>query len=110
VLRPNGLVMDGAQVPAAKALLDRDADLVVHVCASFSDASPALELYRELGRPARRIRYTSGASRHPQQRRPKIRNAPRLLAMSVESYFDLSNIDGYQPRVRRHAVLFSVVS
>ncbi len=43
--------MDPTQVPGAKALLDRHPDLIVHVCASFSDASPALELYRGLDRP-----------------------------------------------------------
>ena len=51
VVRPDGLVMDGAQIPAAKALLDDHTGLDVHVCASFADAGPALELYRGLGRP-----------------------------------------------------------
>ncbi|MGH3658037.1 MAG: hypothetical protein ACRDUA_15390, partial [Micromonosporaceae bacterium] len=36
---------------AAKAYLDPSADLFVHVCASFSDATPALRLYEGLGRP-----------------------------------------------------------
>jgi len=51
VVRPDGLVMDALAVPGAKKLLDAEADLIVHVCASFSDAGPALELYGELGRP-----------------------------------------------------------
>lgn len=53
VVRPDGLVMDAMQVPGAKALLEANAtaDLIVHACASFSDASPALELYAQLGRP-----------------------------------------------------------
>jgi L-fucose isomerase-like protein len=53
VVRPDGLVMDAMLVPGAKALVDAnaDADLIVHVCASFADASTALELYRESERP-----------------------------------------------------------
>ncbi len=51
VIRPEGLVMSVDEIPAAKALLDDDADLIVHVCASFADAGPALELYHDLGRP-----------------------------------------------------------
>jgi len=51
VVRPDGLVMEASQIPAAKALLDDQTGLVVHVCASFADAGPALELYRGLGRP-----------------------------------------------------------
>ena len=51
VTRPDGLVMTAADIPAASALLDPDADLIVHVCASFADAGPALELYQDLGRP-----------------------------------------------------------
>jgi L-fucose isomerase-like protein len=51
VAGPTGLVMTPGDVEAAAAYLDTDADLVVNVCASFSDATPALRLYRDLGRP-----------------------------------------------------------
>lgn len=48
---PRELVMSGADVEAARSFVDGTADLVVHVCASFSDASPALELYSDLRQP-----------------------------------------------------------
>lgn len=44
------LVMAPEDVAAAAADLD-GADLVVNLCATFSDASPALDLYAGLGRP-----------------------------------------------------------
>ena len=51
VVGPSDLVMAPEDVEAAKAYLATDADLVINVCASFSDASPALELYRDLEQP-----------------------------------------------------------
>lgn len=48
---PEQLVMTPEDVEAALPLVDTDADLVVNVCASFSDASPALALYTALDRP-----------------------------------------------------------
>lgn len=53
VHRPNGLVMAPEDVDAAAAVLAEvdDPDLIVHACASFSDAGPALALYRDLDRP-----------------------------------------------------------
>ena len=51
VTGPEGLVMTPEDVAAAKPFLAVPADLVVNVCASFSDATPALELYGELDQP-----------------------------------------------------------
>lgn len=51
VVGPDDLVMTPEDVTAAKPFLTGDADLVVNVCASFSDATPALELYGELDQP-----------------------------------------------------------
>ena len=51
VIRPKGLLMAAADVLAAKELVDNDADLIVHACASFADAGAAVELYSGLGRP-----------------------------------------------------------
>lgn len=51
VVGPTELVMAPEDVAAAARFVDPDADLVVNVCASFSDASPALALYRDLNRP-----------------------------------------------------------
>ncbi|MPZ84299.1 MAG: hypothetical protein GEV28_29425 [Actinophytocola sp.] len=51
VVGPRELVMTSDDVERAAASVDPDADLVVNVCASFSDATPALRLYAELGRP-----------------------------------------------------------
>jgi L-fucose isomerase-like protein len=48
---PPGLVLTPEDVEAARELLRPDADLVVNVCASFSDATPALRLYAGLDRP-----------------------------------------------------------
>jgi L-fucose isomerase-like protein len=48
---PADLVMTPEDVAKAATEVDPDADLVVNVCASFSDATPALELYRDLDRP-----------------------------------------------------------
>lgn len=48
---PTDLVMTPDDVEAAAGWIDASADLVVNVCASFSDATPALRLYRDLGRP-----------------------------------------------------------
>ena len=43
--------MTPEDVEAAKPFLADGADLVVNVCASFSDATPALELYGDLDQP-----------------------------------------------------------
>ena len=51
VVGPEDLVMTPEDVEAAKPYLANGADLVVNVCASFSDATPALELYGELDQP-----------------------------------------------------------
>jgi L-fucose isomerase-like protein len=51
VTGPDDLVMTGDDVKAAKQFLAEPADLVVNVCASFSDATPALELYAGLDQP-----------------------------------------------------------
>jgi L-fucose isomerase-like protein len=51
VTGPDRLVMTPEDVEKAATHLDGTADLVVHICASFSDASPALRLYRDLDRP-----------------------------------------------------------
>ncbi|TFC63818.1 hypothetical protein [Cryobacterium sp. TMT2-4] len=48
---PLGLVMSADDLEAARAHLDRDFDLIINVCASFSDASPALALYAGLEQP-----------------------------------------------------------
>jgi L-fucose isomerase-like protein len=51
VVGPQDLVMTPEDVEAAKPFLAEPADLVVNVCASFSDATPALELYAGLEQP-----------------------------------------------------------
>lgn len=51
VAGPTNLVMNDEDVAAAAPSVDRSADLIVHVCASFCDATPALTLYSGLGRP-----------------------------------------------------------
>jgi L-fucose isomerase-like protein len=51
VVGPEDLVMTTEDVEAAKPYLAEPADLVVNVCASFSDATPALELYADLEQP-----------------------------------------------------------
>ncbi len=51
VVGPADLVMTPEDVAAAKPFLADGADLVVNVCASFSDATPALELYAGLEQP-----------------------------------------------------------
>lgn len=51
VTGPDQLVMTPDDVAAAKRFVDADTDLVINLCASFSDATPALELYAELERP-----------------------------------------------------------
>ncbi|HLI38801.1 MAG TPA: hypothetical protein VKV80_15895 [Streptosporangiaceae bacterium] len=48
---PAGLVMTGQDVAAAAAFAGAAADLVINVCASFSDASGAIRLYRGLAQP-----------------------------------------------------------
>ena len=51
VTGPTELVMTTEDVEAAAAFLVEEPDLVVNVCASFSDATPALRLYADLERP-----------------------------------------------------------
>lgn len=51
VVGPEELVMTPEDVENAKAYLDDSFDLVINVCASFSDATPALALYTSLDRP-----------------------------------------------------------
>jgi L-fucose isomerase-like protein len=51
VTGPEKLVMTPQDVEQAAAYIDSDADLHINVCASFSDANPALRLYRDLDRP-----------------------------------------------------------
>lgn len=51
VVGPTTLVMTPEDIEAAAPFVDRDADLVINVCASFSDASPALRLYHDLAAP-----------------------------------------------------------
>ena len=51
IVGPDGLVMTPDDVEHARPLFTDDVDVVINVCASFSDAAPALELYAELDRP-----------------------------------------------------------
>jgi hypothetical protein len=51
VVGPEDLVMTPEDIAAAREFFADDYDLVVNVCASFSDASPALELYSDLAQP-----------------------------------------------------------
>jgi hypothetical protein len=51
VTGPTTLVMTPQDVEEAATYLGDDSALVVNVCASFSDANPALRLYTDLGRP-----------------------------------------------------------
>ena len=51
VTGPAELVMTPDDVAAAAAYLTGHPDLVINVCASFSDATPALELYADLEQP-----------------------------------------------------------
>lgn len=51
VVGPPGLVMTPEDVASARPFVDLQADLVVNACASFSDATPALELYAHLDQP-----------------------------------------------------------
>jgi len=48
---PAGLVMSEQDIDAAAGAAGSGADLIVNVCATFSDASPALRLYRDLTAP-----------------------------------------------------------
>lgn len=51
VTGPEELVLTPDDVDSAAGYIDGSADLVINVCASFSDAGPALRLYRDLDRP-----------------------------------------------------------
>ena len=51
VTGPTELVMTTEDVEEAAVYLVEEPDLVVNVCASFSDATPALRLYADLERP-----------------------------------------------------------
>lgn len=48
---PSGLVLTAQDADAAAAFTGPGADLVIHVCATFCDASPALRLYRDTETP-----------------------------------------------------------
>ena len=48
---PQGLIMTPDDLEAARAYIDHDYDLIINVCASFSDATPALALYSGLAQP-----------------------------------------------------------
>lgn len=51
LIGPTEPVMTPDDVVAAHDLIDLDADLLLHVCATFSDASPARDLYGAASRP-----------------------------------------------------------
>lgn len=51
VVGPEELVMGPDDVTAAAGYFTDDVDVVINVCASFSDATPALALYSSLDRP-----------------------------------------------------------
>ena len=51
VVGPVDLVMTPEDVESARAFFTDDVDIVINVCASFSDATPAIELYSTLDRP-----------------------------------------------------------
>jgi len=51
VVGPTELVMTPDDVEAAAPSVDPHADLIINVCASFSDATPALRLYEDLNLP-----------------------------------------------------------
>lgn len=51
VVGPTELVMTPEDVENARSYFSEDFDLVINVCASFSDATPAIELYSELDQP-----------------------------------------------------------
>lgn len=48
---PRGLIMTVDDLEGARAYLDQEFDLIINVCASFSDATPALALYSGLVQP-----------------------------------------------------------
>lgn len=48
---PEELVMTASDIESARPHLGDGPDLVINVCASFSDATPALELYSDLDAP-----------------------------------------------------------
>lgn len=48
---PSDPVMTAADGAAAHETVDLDADVLLHVCATFSDASPAVAIYRHAHRP-----------------------------------------------------------
>lgn len=48
---PTEMLMTPEDVVAAGELVDLGADLLLHVCATFSDAGPARELYRQARQP-----------------------------------------------------------
>jgi L-fucose isomerase-like protein len=51
VVGPSDLVMTPEDVDHAAAQLDGNADLVIHVCASFCDAGPAMRLHQDATAP-----------------------------------------------------------
>jgi hypothetical protein len=48
---PSSLVLTAEDAAAAAVFTGPGADLVIHVCATFCDASPALQLYRDMELP-----------------------------------------------------------
>lgn len=48
---PAGLVMNELEVSAAAKFVDEDTDLLINVCATFSDATPTVRLYRGVNKP-----------------------------------------------------------
>jgi L-fucose isomerase-like protein len=62
VVGPTDLVMTPEDVVAAAEYITPDADLVINVCASFSDASPALALYQQLDSPVLLWSFTEPGS------------------------------------------------
>src|SRR5688500_15288933 len=51
VVGPSDLIMTPEDVDHAATLLDGNADLVIHVCASFCDAGPAMRLHQDATTP-----------------------------------------------------------
>jgi hypothetical protein len=51
VVGPADLVLTPEDIDAARSFFDAPVDVVINLCASFSDATPALELYADLDRP-----------------------------------------------------------
>ena len=77
VVGPSDLVMAPEDVEAAKAYLATDADLVINVCASFSDASPAQKpLLRPRAARAPVVVPRAGSARRPAVAELHVRSQP----------------------------------